>query len=121
MFLNLVHKDRWCIPIEVDDRLEDALNVQWERARGETFDLAFFVRLSGCLEKCFAQCLDPDLRLPTDGQVRYAMAIARELGVSLPAEAFRLCGSTHEFIDCFESAFRSSRARLSRAKGPAGR
>lgn len=118
MHLHLVRKGRWSIPVQVDDRLEEALDVQWDRSCREDFDLAFFVRLSACLESSLVECLDSDLQLPTDGQVRYTMAIARELGVSLPAEALRFRGATHEFISRFEGAFRASRERHRHAARP---
>lgn len=120
MPLQLVFEDQWSIRVPMDDRLEEALGVQRERACRDEFDLAFVERLSECFANSLAACLDTDLQLPTDSQVKYAMDIARELGVSLPADALRFRGAAHEFIDRFEDAFRTSRERRRRVTSPAG-
>jgi len=83
-------------------------------------DLAFVARLSECVATSIAACLDTDLQLPTDSQVKYAMDIARELGVSLPADALRFRGAAHEFIDRFKDSFRISRERRRRVMNPTG-
>lgn len=119
MLLQLVFEDQWSIPVPMDDRLEEALGVQRERACRDELDVAFVERLSECLAQSLAACLDTDLQLPTDSQVKYAMDIARELGVSLPADALRFRGAAHEFIDRFADAFRASRERRRRMMGSA--
>ena len=118
MLLQLVFEDQWSIPVPVDDRLQEALGMQRERACREDFDLAFAERLSVCFASFLTECLDTDLQLPTDSQVKYAMDIARELGVSLPADVLRFRGAAHEFIDRFEDAFRNSRERRRRTGSP---
>src|SRR3546814_13211928 len=107
MLLQLVFEDQWSIPVLMDDRLQEALGVQRERACCEEFDFAFAERLSACFANSLAECLDTDLQLPTDSQVKYAMNIARELGVSLPAHPPRFRGSPHAFTDPFAAAFRA--------------
>jgi len=120
MLLQLVFEDQWSIPVLMDDRLHEALGVQRERACCKEFDPAFAERLSACFANSLAECLDTDLQLPTDSQVKYAMDIARELGVSLSADALRFRGSAHEFIDRFEDAFRASRERRRHVASPSG-
>jgi len=120
MLLQLVYKDQWSIPVPMDDRLGEALSVQRERACGDEVDLAFVERLSECFANSLAACLDADLQLPTDSQVKYAMDIARELGVSLPADALRFRGAAHEFIDRFKDSFRVSRERRRHVTNPNG-
>ncbi len=114
MLVQLVFEDQWSIPVPMDDRLQEALGVQRERAYREESDLAFVERLSTCFANLLTECLDPDLQLPTDSQMKYATDIARELGVSLPADALRFRGAAHEFIDRFEDAFRTNRERRRR-------
>lgn len=114
MLLQLVFEDQWFIPVPMDDRLYEALDVQRERACREESDLAFVARLSECFATSLAACLDADLQPPTDSQVKYAVDIVRELGVSLPADALRFRGAAHEFIDRFEDSFRASRERRKR-------
>lgn len=111
MLLQLVFEDQWFIPVAVDDRLQEALGVQRERAYLDELDVAFMERLSVCISNSLAACLDVDLQLPTDNQLKYATDIARELGMSLPADALRFRGAAHEFIDRFETTFRASRER----------
>lgn len=111
MSLQLVFEDQWCIPILLDDRLREALDAQRERACQSDLDAAFIDRISSSVSQSLASCLDQDLKLPTDSQMKYATDIARELGMSLPAEALRFRGAAHEFIDRFATAFRASRER----------
>lgn len=118
MYVHLVFEDHWTIPVPMDDRLREALGVQRERAYGGAIELAFLERLSTCFAKSLTECLDPDLQLPTDSQVRYATDIARELGVSLPADALRFRGGAHEFIDRFKDAFQTKREQRRGAAFP---
>lgn len=46
------------------------------------------------------------------------MDIARDLGVSLPADVLRFRGAAHDFIGRFEEAFRSGRERRRRPTIP---
>ena len=89
-----------------------------ERACRDEFDFAFIERLSTSFANVLTECLDTDLQLPTDSQVKYAMDIARELGVSLPADALRFRGAAHDFVDRFEEVFRSGRERSRRPALP---
>jgi hypothetical protein len=118
MLLQLVFEDQWFIPVPVDDRLQEALDVQRERAYRGEMDEAFTDRLSACISNSLAECLDPDLQLPTANQMKYATDIARELGVAIPADALRYRGAAHEFIDRFEEMFRANRQRRGIAMGP---
>lgn len=120
MLLQLMFEDQWSIPLPMDDRLEEALGVQRERVCRDESDLAFVARLSECFATSLAACLDTDLQLPTDSQVKYALDIARELGVSLPADALRFRGAAHEFIDRFKDSFHVSRERRRRVMNPTG-
>lgn len=111
MLLQLVFEEQWFIPVPLDSRLQDALDVQRERTFRDDLDVAFIDRVSACISNSLAECLDTDLQLPTINQVRYASDIARELGIALPAEALRFRGAAHEYIDRFEEDFKSSRLR----------
>lgn len=114
MALQLLFEDRWAIPVEMDARLREALDVQHSRtSRSETGE-SFVARLSIYISAAVAACLDSDLQLPTPNQIRYAADIARELGVDLPADALRYRGATTEFINRFTEAFRSSREQRRR-------
>ena len=92
--------------------------MQRERGCRDEFDVAFLERLSMSFANVLTECLDADLQLPTDSQVKYAMDIARDLGVSLPADVLRFRGAAHDFIGRFEEAFRSGRERRRRPTIP---
>jgi hypothetical protein len=109
MLLQLVYEDRWVIPVPVDARVHEALDVQRERALRCEMDEAFTYQLSVCVANSLAAFLDPDLLLPTANQVKYTTDIARQLGISIPADALRYRGAAHEFIERFEEPFRASR------------
>lgn len=111
MLLQLVFEDQWFIPVPVDSRLQEALDMQRERAFKDDLDMAFINRLSACISNSLSECLDSDLQLPTFNQVKYATDIARELGIPLPADALRFRGAAHDYIHRFEETFRSSRLR----------
>lgn len=51
----------------------------------------------------------PDLRLPTEAQIRYATVISRDLRVTRPAEALRYRGSMSEFIERFAASHKARR------------
>jgi hypothetical protein len=114
MALQLLFEDRWAIPVEMDARLREALDLQHSRtSRSETGE-DFVARLSTCISAAVAACLDSDLQLPTPNQIRYATDIARELGVALPADALRYRGATTDFIGRFAEAFRDVREQRRR-------
>jgi len=112
--LQLLFEDRWTIPIDVDARLREALDVQHARTAHSEMTEAFVARLSNCISASIAACLDPDLQLPSPNQIRYATDIARELGVALPADALRYRGAATDFIERFVEAFRTSREQRKR-------
>jgi hypothetical protein len=118
MPMQLVFEDDWVIPIPLDARLHEALDVQRARAsRSEMVD-ALVQRLSTCFANSLTECLDTDLRLPSQSQLGYAMDIARELGVAIPADALRYRGAMGEFINRFADSFNQRRARYQPTRLP---
>lgn len=116
MQLQLLIDEQWILSISVDSALHDALLVQCERGSHGNSQQEFVERLSECLSHSLAAFLDLDLQLPTSKQVRYATAIALELGLALPAEVLRYRGASFDFIHRFEDAFLMARRR-SRHRG----
>lgn len=57
------------------------------------------------------EILDVDLKPPTDAQVSYAIAIARELNVNLPGEALLFRGAMGDFLDGFVPLFNARRTK----------
>lgn len=83
--------------------------VEYERATQAGSVSAFRERLAACFAASLTECLDTDLKPPTEAQVRYVMNIARDLGVVLPSEALRFRGAMTEFIKRFADTFKQKR------------
>jgi len=113
MLLQLAYEDQWFIPIAVDARLQEAIEVQLARAVDSSIENELLERLSISITNAIANCLDVDLQQPTARQITYATHIARELSIAVPGEALRYRGAISEFIERFEKSFRASRSRHS--------
>lgn len=109
MPMQLVLDDDSGIPIPLDDCVREAWLLQYSRASHTGGMEGFRDRLAACFALSLAECLDADLKPPTDAQLRYATSIARELGIALPSEALRFRGPMAEFIDRFAEQLRQKR------------
>ena len=110
--MQLVLNDEDAISIPVDECVREAWLLQYERAHLSGGMDKFREKLARCLATSLAECLDPDLKLPTEAQIQYAARIAREIGVSIPYEALRFRGCMAEFIGRFADSFRQKRRAL---------
>jgi hypothetical protein len=118
MPVQLVLDDDGGIPLPLDDCTQEAWVLQYERAAHAGSVDGFRERLALCFASSLIECLDPDLKPPTDAQLKYATAIARELGIPLPPEALRFRGPMGEFIDRFAEAMRQKRRSYLREERP---
>ncbi|MBD8881863.1 hypothetical protein IHE49_15355 [Rhodanobacter sp. 7MK24] len=111
MSLQLLLDDEWTILIPTSDYIHEAWGVQHVRASnaGRTFDLSH--RLAESFAACLVECLDPDLKPPTQAQIVYATDIARTLGVPLPLEALRYRGDMAAFIEGHVEEFNAGRRK----------
>lgn len=109
MPLQLVVDESGGIPIPLDDCVREAWMLQYDRATHAGAVDDFRERLAACFAVSLAECLDPDLKPPTDAQLTYAMAIARDLGISLPSEAIRFRGAMSDFLNRFADNYRQKR------------
>jgi hypothetical protein len=107
--MQLVLNDEEVVPIPLDDFVQEAWMLQYNRASFQGAMDGFMERLAACFASSLAECLDPDLKLPTESQLKYATVIARDLGVALPSEALRFRGAMGEFIDRFAEAHKRRR------------
>ena len=107
--MQLVLNDEEVIPIPLDDFVQEAWVLQYNRASFQGAIDGFVERLAACFASSLAECLDSDLKAPTDAQLKYATAIARDLGIALPSEALRFRGAMAEFIDRFADAHKRRR------------
>ncbi|MEZ2416360.1 hypothetical protein [Luteibacter sp. RCC_6_2] len=107
--MQLVLDDESGISIPLDDDVREAWMAQAARAAASESTDTLRERLAACLAQSISECLDPDLKTPTDAQLRYATEIARHLGVPLPADALRFRGAMSEFIGRFADLHRARR------------
>ena len=80
------------LELYVSPALEEALALQWERVRKRTVRDTYVKALEYRLEDLLKDCLDWDLKPPTDAQVSFATLLAARHSVRvLP----RFCGHFH--------------------------
>lgn len=106
MPVELILDDQGRIPIPLDESVREAWQLQFDRAIHAGSVNGLRERLANCFAASLAQCLDSDLKPPTEAQVRYATAITRELGLSLDAEVLRYRCAMAEFIDRYAGPFK---------------
>lgn len=107
--MQLVLNNEEVVPIPLDDCVREAWVLQYNRASFQGAMDGFVKRLAACFASSLAECLDADLKPPTEAQLKYATAIARDLGVALPSEALRFRGAMAEFIDRFAEVHKRRR------------
>jgi len=71
----------------VSPALEEAIALQWERVRQGTVRDTYVKALEYRLQDLLRECLDWDLKPPTEAQLSYATLLAARHGVSVPTEA----------------------------------
>lgn len=75
------------LELYVSPALEEAIALQWERVRKRTVRDTYVKALEYRLQDLLRECLDWDLKPPTEAQVAYATVLAARHGVSVPSEA----------------------------------
>lgn len=102
----------WEIEVPIDGPALESLRAQVARIRNDEGKYDSVVAKIGVrIMSSVADVLDPDLRPPTDAQISFAIAIARELNVNLPGEALIFRGAMGEFLDRYSQLFYSRRSR----------
>ncbi len=88
----------------------ESLRVQIARIESNEDRLSRVARiLAFRVTSAIIDIVDPDLRPPTQAQVDYAIAIARELNVNLPGEALMFRCAMGEFLDRYSQLFKTRR------------
>lgn len=102
----------WELAIPLDTCVLHALQVQMARLEvdGGPSDL-LSKRLAEHVAVSILEVLDIDLKPPTDAQVSFAIAIARELNVNLPGEALLFRGAMSDFLTRYVPLFNERRGR----------
>ena len=71
----------------VSDRIENAVALQFERITDGRVRDIFVRKLEKRLDGLLGECLDWDLKEPTEAQLAYATVIAQQLSIPVPSEA----------------------------------
>jgi len=87
------------LELYVSSALEEAIAIQWERVRKRTVRETYVKALEYRLQELLTDCLDWDLKPPTDAQVSYATLLAARHGISVPSEALSYRFHTAMFIE----------------------
>lgn len=111
MSVQLILDEEDSIPIPLDASVQEAWQLQFDRAVHAGSIDGLRDRLAYCFASSLTECLDADLKPPTDAQIQYATAITRELGLSLNSETLRYRGAMSEFINRYADAFKERRRR----------
>ena len=102
----------WEIEVPVRGSILEALRLQIMRLQQrEVFLGPVCERIGQRIAETVLDVLDPDLRPPTEAQVKFALDIARELSINLPGEALQFRGAMSEFINRHSSLFYSRQNR----------
>lgn len=98
----------WEIEVPIRNATLEALRLQIMRVQQrEVFLGPICERIGQRISETVLDVLDPDLRPPTEAQIKFALDIARELSVNLPGEALQFRGAMGEFISRYSSLFYS--------------
>lgn len=96
----------WTEELVLGDHAYELLALQLEcyleQGTSDTFAHWLAHALSGALPEAVMY----ELRPPSEAQTKYAMAIARTLGLPLPPEVLRYRGAMHTFLAANTDAFR---------------
>lgn len=92
--------------LSLNAELMNTLTIQWQRLTDNEAHEHFQKRLQRHIESLLIQCLDWDLRPPTQAQMSYALSIAKKLQIDLPALALQRAGAMSEFLDEHSARFK---------------
>lgn len=96
----------WEITVPLEMAVCEALKTQMARVLTDDEHLPLLCRrIAERMAISILEVLDVDLRPPTPAQVSYALAIARDLNVSLPGEALLYRGAMSDFLNRYVSLF----------------
>lgn len=102
----------WELSIPVDSCILHALKVQMARLEVDGGASTLLTkRMAEKVATSILEVLDVDLKPPTDAQVSFAIAIARELNVNLPGEALLFRGAMSDFLTRFSPLFNELHGR----------
>ncbi len=96
------------LEVPIDGPVMESLRIQVARLQSlQDRYPAVITSLALKVQLAIIDVVDPDLRPPSQAQVDYAIAIARELNVSLPGEALMFRCAMGEFLDRYSLLFKN--------------
>ena len=102
----------WELIVPLDLSVAEALRVQMARIHPEDQHVGKLRQaIADRMARSILEVLDFDLKPPTQSQISYAIAIARDLNVNLPGEALLFRGAMSDFINRYSQLFKERHAR----------
>jgi len=100
MALHLIDPDcDLLIALDATPGLLDSVQEQWSRLQHDPERESFGARLSGRILPVLADCLDWDLKPPTNAQISFAVSIAKKLQLEIPSGVLQRRSDMAEFLD----------------------
>ncbi len=87
------------IALDATPGLLESLKEQWSRLQHDPERESFGARLSGRVLPILADCLDWDLKPPTNAQISFAVSIAKKLQLEIPAGVLQRRSEMAAFLD----------------------
>lgn len=87
------------IALDATPGLLESLQEQWSRLQHDPERESFGARLSARVVPILADCLDWDLKPPTNAQISFAVSIAKKLQLEIPAGVLQRRSEMADFLD----------------------
>lgn len=105
------------IALDAPPGLLESVREQWSRLQHDPERESFGARLSVRVLPILADCLDWDLKPPTNAQISFAVSVAKRLQLEIPSGVLQRRSDMADFLDT-HCPLLSSRAQT---RGPNGR
>ena len=111
LVFDLASDGEGAVELPIDESTVDAWDRQFRRIARSIDPPSYIERLREDAGAKLRQCLDWDLQPPTERQLNFADAIARELNVPLSPEVIRYKGAMAGFLNQYGAEFKKNCAR----------
>lgn len=106
------------LELYVSPRLEEALTIQYERIKDRRVRDTFVKHLEDQVESLLKECIDGDLKEPTEAQLNYATLVAKQVGVPLPSEVRKYRFHAAMFLETYAPQLRKEGKSVGERPGP---
>jgi len=111
LIFDLADDDDGAVELPIDQATADAWDRQFRRIARSVDPPAYIERLRESAGAKLRQCLDWDLQPPTERQLNFADAIAKEFNLTLSEEVTRYKGAMAGFLDQYGAEFKRNCAQ----------